>query len=83
LLDVYRFHFGSFLSKGRYVSAPFLTLLHRRVSLGQETASAAISQEPLRNQDDTAGPIQFPNVSEQFDVTQKTVMTAARPERGP
>jgi hypothetical protein len=34
LLDGYHFHFGSFLSKGRRVSAPFLTLLHRGVFLG-------------------------------------------------
>jgi hypothetical protein len=40
----------------------------------KQTSSAAISQKPPRNQDDTGVQFNFPSVSGQFDVTQKTVL---------
>jgi hypothetical protein len=43
---------------------------HSRSTRG---SSAAISQEPLCNQDNAAVQFNFPNVSGQFDVIQKTV----------
>jgi hypothetical protein len=40
----------------------------------KQTSSAAISQKPPRNQDDTGVQFNFPSISGQFDVTQKTVL---------